>query len=103
MVLWVSLRIVLTSDVAAQVPVGEAEVDFLDAALLQLLDRVRAELLAGLEEHLAGRQVDDVAEEAGLLDRRVVDGALDRALLADLLLVVARELDAGEDLRGSRA
>ena len=83
-------------DVAREVPVGEEDLDLLDAPLLQRLDRSRSELLPGLEEHLAGGEVHDVGQEAGLLDGRLVHGALDRALLRDLLLVVARQLDAGE-------
>ena len=81
-------------DVGREVPVREEDLDFLDPPLLEGLDRPGAELLAGLEEDLAGREVDDVGEEAGLLDGRLVDRALERALFRDLLLVVERELDA---------
>ena len=84
-------------NVAGKVPVGEEELDFLDAALLQRLDSVRAELLARLEQDFTRREVDDVREEARLLDRAVVDGALDGAFLRDFLLVVRRETDAREN------
>ena len=84
-------------DVARQVPVGEEELDGLDAALLQLLDRVGPELLSRLEEHFAARKVDDVREEAGLLDGRVVDGPFNGALLRDFLLFVRGQLDPAEN------
>ena len=84
-------------DVSGEVPVGEEDLDLLDPPLLQLLDGVGPDFLPGLEEDLAGREVDDVGDETGLLDRRPVHGALDRALPRDLLLLVGGELDPGED------
>jgi hypothetical protein len=83
-------------NVAREVPVREEDLDFLDAPLLEALDRVGSELLACLEEHLAGREVDDVGEEARLLDRCVVHRALDRALPGDLTLVLGGQADPGE-------
>src|SRR5262249_22800702 len=87
-------------DVAREVPVREEELDLFDAALLQLLDRVRPELLPGLEKNFTRREIDHVGEEARFLDRGVVDGALDRAFLGDLFLIFGRKLDPRKDELG---
>ena len=98
--------------------VDEQDLDALDAALAQLVELGLGQLLVALEEHFAGRLVDDVlrrdlADELVEIDRQQVDARLlqlaDRALgeLAVLLdqdflglrvLDVARRALADEQL-----
>ena len=84
----VSLASVFEQRRADQLPVGEEDLDRRRAAAVEPLVDVLGHQLVGLEEHLAGVEVDDVAEEEGALEVLAVDLEGERLAgveLADLL------------------
>ena len=84
-------------DVADEIPLGEDDFDLLDAVLAKDVGPVGRNALAGLEEDFAGIDVDDVAEEDGLLERAVLDWHRGLVVLGQLVGHLLVELDAAED------
>ena len=79
-------------DVAHIVAIGEEDLERRHAALGDLVDLVRGQLVVGLEQHFAGGGVDHVGQRHGAIELRGFD--LDRGDL-----VIAQRLeDAGRDL-----
>ena len=72
MVLCVSLRSVLARTSPQRSQSGKKISTLLDPAFLERSTESGAELLVGLDEDLAGREIDDVGAEAALLDAGVV-------------------------------
>src|SRR5438874_6218965 len=103
----------LADDRSDVVALGEEDVDAIDVLLLRHRDHARLERLVRLEDHFAGRRVDDVGGGVGAFELRV--GDLDRldvslpqrldGVLGDLLALLDREALAGHDdvLRGAEA
>ena len=84
-------------DVGDEIPLGEDHFDLVDAAVAERFRPIGRNVLAGLEEDFAGVEVDDVAEEHGLLERGVVDLHGRFVVLRQLVGHLLVELDAGED------
>src|SRR5437764_1483264 len=103
----------LADDRADLVALGEEDIDAVDVLLLRHRHDARFERLVRLEDHFAGRRIDDVgggegAFELGIrdldrLDVRLLE-RLDR-VLGDLLALLDREVLAGDDdvLGGAQA
>ncbi len=87
-------------DVAAQLPIGEEDLEIVDLATLDGRLDVFGHDVVGLEQHLAGVEVDHVGDEVGAIEVGHAHGLGDGPALVELLGLAVGKLDAGEQAVG---